>query len=238
MKNKILYLLTFALIITFIGCDEPAEPTGIEFITFQESSKSFVLDQGSTLETEFKIYTATNVGSDTTLDLTVTGSLDASNYTVPATVTMLANTNEATVSVKIIENNLDPINGETLSISVGGPDGFYTGVTTLEIVVNVFCPSQIAGTYIYDNGNGKPATISAGSGINNFIVSGDNFFTSDYPFYINDQCGSISVTGSYLKDNFDILASGTGTVMDNGDVVITYTVDGYFADRTMTLIKQ
>lgn len=236
MKNKILYLLTFALIITFIGCDEPAEPTGIEFITFQESSKSFVLDQGSTLETEFKIYTATNVSSDTTLDITVTGSLDASNYTVPATVTMLANTNEATVSVKIIENNLDPINGETLSISVGGPDGFYTGVTTLDIIVNVFCPSQIAGTYIYNNG--KPATISAGSGINNFIVSGDNYFGTDYPFYINDQCGSISVTGSFVNDNFGIPASGSGTVMENGDVVITYTVDGYFADRIMTLIKQ
>ncbi|WP_439132544.1 hypothetical protein [Polaribacter sp.] len=238
MKNKILYFLTLIVLTTFTSCEEAAEPTGISFITFSTPSESFIIDEGTTLNTEFKIYTATNVGSDTTLDLNVTTTLDAANYTLPATVTMPANSNEVTVSLSITENNLDKINGETLSISFSSPDGFYSGSTTLDIVVNVFCPSAIAGSYVYGDGNGKAATISAGNGVNNFIVSGDNGFGTDYPFYINDQCGSITVTGGVLPDDFGIPNSGTGTVQANGDIVITYTVDGYFADRTMTLVKQ
>ena len=89
---------------------------------------------------------------------------------------MAANSNEATVSISITENNLDKINGETLSITIASPDGFYTGEATLKIVVNVFCQSQIEGSYVYSDGNGKAATIVAGSGVNNFIVSGDNAF--------------------------------------------------------------
>jgi hypothetical protein len=238
MKNKIFYFLTLILLTTLTGCEEPAEPTGIAFITFEKDSDSFIIDEGTTLNAEFKIYTATNVGSDTSLMLTVTSTLDAANYTVPATVTMPANTNEATVSISITENNLDKINGETLSISVASPDGFYSGATTLDITVNVFCPSQIAGSYVYSDGNGKAATIVADSGVNNFIISGDNAFGTDYAININDQCGIISVTGGEIQSGFGLAVSGTGTVMANGDIVLIYTAEGQFTNRTMTLVKQ
>lgn len=177
--KKILYLiLTVTTIFAFNSCEENGpEPTGIKYITFEESSKSYVLDQGTTLDATYKIYTSNKVGSDTTLNLSVTGSLDASNYTVPATVTMLANSNEAIVNVQIIENNFDQINGETLSITLDSPSNYFTGSTTLDIKVDVFCPSQIEGAYVYGDGNGKPVTVTVDSGINNFVVSGGNFFT-------------------------------------------------------------
>lgn len=239
MKKYFYYILTLVLITSFSSCEEATpEPTGIEYITFEESSLSYVIDEGSTFNTEFTIFTASNVGSDTTLDLTVTGSLDAANYSVPASVTIPANTNEVTFSVSITENNLDKINGETMSINLSTPDGFYSGTTDLSIVVNVFCPSQIAGSYVYSDGNGKAATITAGTGVNNFIVSGDNAFGTDYAIRINDQCGAITVTGGDIEDNFGLAVSGTGTVMANGDIVMTYTAEGQFTDRTMTLVKQ
>jgi len=238
MKNKIFYFLTFILLTTLTSCEEPAEPTGVAFITFEKDSDSFIINEGTTLNAEFKIYTATNVGSDTTLELTVTSTLNASNYTVPATVTMPANTNEATVSISITENNLDKINGETLSISVVSPDGYYSGATTLDITVNVFCPSQIAGSYVYSDGNGKAVTIVADAGINNFIISGDNAFTTDYAININDQCGIITVTGGAIQTGFGLAVSGSGTVMANGNIVLSYTAEGQFTDRTMTLVKQ
>jgi hypothetical protein len=240
MKKYIFYFLSILSVATFTSCEEDAtSSTGINFVTFEaDPSKSYVIDEGSTFNTEFKVFTASNVGSDTTLDLTVTTSLDAANYTVPATVTIPANSNEGTISVTIIENNLDKINGETLSIELSSPDGFFGGATELSILVNVFCPSQIAGSYAYSDGNGKAATIIAGSGVNNFILSGDNAFGTNYAIRINDQCGAITVTGGDIEDNFGLAVSGTGTVMANGDIVMTYTAEGQFTDRTMTLVKQ
>lgn len=235
MKNKIFYFLTLILLTTLTGCEENAEPTGIDFVTFETQDESYVLDLGSTLNAEYKVYTATKVGSDTSFNVTVGGSIGSSSYNVPATVTIPANSNEGTLSISISENNFDTTNGETLTLALSS-DGYFLG-ETLTIVVNVFCPSQIAGNYAYSDGNMKAATITAGSGINNFVVSGDNQFGSNYSFNINDQCGSISVTGGFLPDNFGIAVSGSGTVMANGNVVIDYTVDGYFS-ATMTLVPQ
>lgn len=238
MKKKIFYFFTLILLTTLSGCEEPVEPTDIDFITFGTSAETFIIDQGTSLDAEFKIFTATNVSSDITLDLNITTTIDAANYSAPSSITIPANSNEASFSLSISENNFDKINGETMTISFTSPNGYYNGATVLDIKVNVFCPSAIAGSYLYSDGNGKAVTITAGAGVNNFIVSGDNAFSSDYPFNINDQCGVITVTGGYLPDNFGIPVSGFGVVMPNGDIEITYTVDGYFENRTMTLVKQ
>lgn len=234
MKNKIFYFLTLILLTTLTSCEENVKPTDIEFVTFSENSKSFVIDKGTTLDTEFKIYTANKVASATNVNITVTGSIAAANYSIPGSVTIPANSNEATFSISITENNLDKINGETLSLTMAGPDGFYNG-ESLDLIINVFCPSPIEGSYTYSNG--KPATITASAGINNFVLSGDNAFTSDYPIYLNDQCGAISFTGSFLIDAYDIATNGGGNLMDDGTIVLTYTADGYFENRTMTLNK-
>lgn len=239
MKTYIYYILIFISIVSITSCEEiKPEPTGIEFITFEERSLDYLLDESSTFNTELKIYTASNVSSDLTLNLNVTTSLDASNYTLPATVIIPANSNEGNIDLTIVENNLDKINGETMTIDFESPDGYFKGSTEINIKINVFCPSSIAGSYKYSDGANKDITISNGTGVNNFIVNGDNYFGTNYPFYINDQCGAITVTGGFLSDNFGIPVSGSGNVQDNGDIVISYTVDGYFDNRTMTLVKQ
>lgn len=237
MKNKIFYLLTLVFFVAFTSCEQPAEPTGISFVTFEAPSKSYVLNEGSTFETEYKIYTATNVDSDITLDLNVSGSLPTANYSVPATVTIPAGTNEGTFSVTITENNLNKINGETLIIAFTSPDEFYSGDEELTIKVDVFCESQIAGSYAYSDGNGKAVTITAGATVNNFVVSRDNAFTGAYSIDIRDQCGSLTVTGGALP-GLGVDIAGSGIVKPNGDIVLTYTAVGYFSDRTMTMVRQ
>lgn len=235
MKNKIFYFLTFILLTTLTGCEENAEPTGIAFVTFEETSKSYVLDKGTTLNTDYKVYTATKVSSDTSFNITVTGSVSSSNYSIPATVTIPANSNEGTISISISENGFNTTTGETLTLALSS-NGYYSG-EAMEIVVNVFCPSDIAGSYVYSDGSMLPVTITAGIGVNNFVVSRDNAYTTAYSIDINDQCGSISITGGYL-DRLGYTSSGSGTVMANGDIVLTMTADGLYADRTMTLVRQ
>jgi hypothetical protein len=146
MKNKIFYFLTLILLTTLTGCEENIKPTDIEFVTFSESSKTLNINLGTTLSTEFKIYTANKVASATNLAITVTSTIDASNYTIPASVTIAANSNEATISVSITENNLDQINGETLSLAIEGPNGFFIG-ESLDLKINVFCPFDISDFY-------------------------------------------------------------------------------------------
>lgn len=237
--KKIFYIVILIIsIITFHSCEENTpEPTGIEFITFEKDTETFLLDEGSTFTTEIKVFTASKVSRDIVLELNVTTSLNNSNYSLPASVTIPANSNEGVLSLTITENNLDKINGETMSLSFTPPNDYFNGVTDLNIKINVFCPSNIQGNYKYSNGNGKFATIIEGNGINNFILSGDNAFGTNYFININDQCGSIKVTGGQLND-FGIQVSGTGTVLSNGNIELSYTADGYFSNRTMILVKQ
>ncbi|MBT6082333.1 MAG: hypothetical protein HOH06_04975, partial [Polaribacter sp.] len=44
------------------------------------------------------------------------------------------------------------------------------------------------------------------------------------------------VTGGFLPDAYGIPIAGAGMVMPNGNIEITYTVDGYFEERPMVLI--
>lgn len=146
MKNKIFYFLTLILLTTLTSCEENVEPTDIEFVTFSETSKTLNINLGTTLDTEFKIYTANKVASATNVNITVTGSIAAANYSIPGSVTIPANSNEATIIISITENNLDQLNGETLSLAIEGPNGFLIG-ESLDLKINVFCPFDISDFY-------------------------------------------------------------------------------------------
>ena len=240
MKKHIFYFLALVSFITLSSCEtETPEPTGIDFITINEDSKSFLLNEGATLSTEFEVYTASNVSTDLVVNLEVTTTLDASNYTVPATITIPANSNKAVFGVSVTENGLDKINGETMSINLSTPDAYFSGVSELALKFDVFCESAIpTGVFSYADGNRKLVAISnEGTNVNEFIISGDNGFTTNYWFMIKDQCGSLSVIDARLN-GFGLDVSGSGEILPNGNIVFTYTVDGYFTDRTMTIVTQ
>jgi len=104
-----------------------------------------------------------------------------------------------------------------------------------EFTINLLriCVSDIAGAYTY--ANGKPATVTEISP-NNYELSGDNYFGANYAININDACDMITVTGGFLPDAYGIGVSGAGMVKSDGNLEITYTVDGYFEERPMVLI--
>jgi hypothetical protein len=238
MKKHIFYFLALVSIITLSSCaEETPEPTGIDFITMDEDSKSYLLNEGATLNTQFTIYTANKVSTDLTVNLDITTTLAADNYTVPASVTIPANSNEVTFDVSVTENGLDKVNGETMSIALNSPDNYFNGTDVLDLKFDVFCESSIDGSYIYSDGNGKPATIVADSGVNKFVLSGDNRYNSNYYIELNDQCGSLSIVGGQL-DVWGYSMSGSGEVLPNGNIVLTITAEGLYENRTMTLVKQ
>ena len=98
--------------------------------------------------------------------------------------------------------------------------------------VNIVINATITGTQTRD------VTISEVSpGV--FSVSGDNAFTSEFAFLITDICSNLTVVGGDIPSNFGIPNSGYGTVdAETGNLTIFYTVDGFFTDREMILIRK
>jgi len=237
MKKYKLLLILPLLFIAYNSCDDSSlDTTNINYITLDDYSKSIVVPENTSVDTELKIFTSSKMSSDTTIDLNITTSMASDNYSIPASVTIPANSNEATISISLTDNSLNR-NGETMSISFNALEGYFKGYTEAELNISVLCPSDLAGSWIYTNGNGKTVSISE-TGDGTYTISGDNAFGSDYPFDISDACGNISITGGYLEDEFGIPVSGSGSVSeDKNTITLIYTVDGYFSDRTMILSK-
>ncbi|MDE0536693.1 hypothetical protein, partial [Tenacibaculum sp. L6] len=195
-----------------------------------------VVAEGTSLNTELKIFTSSKMSSDTTIDLNITTSMVAENYTVPTSVTIPANSNEATIPLSFTDNSLNR-NGETMSISFEAEQNYFSGYTNADLNISVLCPSDLAGSWTYTTGRAKTVTITE-TGDGTYTISADDAFGSDYSFNISDACGNLNVTGGFLEDAYGIPVSGNGSVSaDKNTLTIVYTVDGYFSDREMILTK-
>lgn len=169
------------------------------------------------------------VSSASTATEGVEFSLGETEFTIPA------GQKTASAVIQVNSANLDAADPKTVVLDITSSSQTVSDKNSTAITLQAICPSDLGGSYTYTNG--KAATLTS-TGPGTYEVSGDNAFVSNYPIYISDVCGNITVTGGYLEDNFGIPVSGTGTVdYENDQITIVYTVDGYFADRVMVLVK-
>ena len=239
MKTNIfLFLISFSFL-TFIGCKESLDPeiSNVDFITFETNQVDLKVDKGSSNSATYEIYSSKTTNADRTYSIIVSDetTADAASYTIPASITIPANSNVASLQIDIEDINI--ISSKLLVLKLEQKDGLIIGNdNTFKVNLLRICVSDIAGNYTYEGEDGKAATVTEISP-GNYEVSGDDYFTSDYPFNIRDACDIITVTGGFLPDEYDIAVAGTGMVLSNGNLEITYSVDGYFDDRKMVLIK-
>ncbi len=239
MKNFRYLAIMLLSILTIVSCQDNSaeEINDFNYITIDAFEKGLVVNEGTTLDTEFKVYTSKKMGADTTINLDVTTSMSSDTYSVPVSVVIPKGSNEVTIPLSLIDDasGLNRM-GETMTIAINGPEDYFTGNSKVDVSISVLCPSDLAGSWTYSDGNGKTVAITQSSA-GNYSVQGDNAFGSNYYYDISDACGNITITGGRLED-FGIPVSGSGTVSaDKQTITLTYTVDGYFADRTMTLVK-
>jgi len=234
-KNILLILISFSFI-AFTGCKENLDPeiSNVDFITFQSDQVELKVDKGSTNSASYEIYSSNMAAASRTYNVVVSEgtTADPASYTIPASITIPANSNTATLEVGVEDINI--ISSKILVLSLEQTSGLIIGNDN-EFTINLLriCVSDIAGPYTY--ANGKPVTVTETSP-NNYELSGDNYFGANYAININDACDMITVTGGFLPDAYGIGVSGAGMVMPNGNLEITYTVDGYFEERPMVLI--
>lgn len=138
MKKIFLSLVTIFSLVFFTGCEEDKETTVVPHISFQKDG-TFGVEIGGTTTREVKVYVTQASSQDRVFDLKVDAdltTLDPASYTMPATVTVPANSREGSFNLTISDLNLS--SQKVLAIAFDGTDGLYTGAP-LKLAVKQEC---------------------------------------------------------------------------------------------------
>ncbi len=153
----------------------------------------------------------------------------ANSFVIPA------GSYSANAAIKVYADNLDAANPPVAVLQIDESTETVSDNSKTKVTLQAVCPSMLAGNYTYANGNQAAVTLTE-TGTGTYSVSRDNAFRGEYPIYISDVCGNISITGGFLPENFGIGISGNGSIADDGSITLIYTVDGYFDNRPMVLV--
>lgn len=251
ITNKINYIIAFVLIsFTVTSCllDDTVTDFGKGPIITQFSAKEATgnfLQDGTNAVYEYLIPIEYQGADGIPLNeaVTITIAVDPSSeategveFTLGQTeFTIPAGERFANAMISVNSEFLDALDPKVAIIAITASSQTVSDKYTTEVTLQAICPSDLGGEYVYTNGNGKDATITS-TGPGTYEVSNDNAFGGTYPLNFSDVCGTLTITGGYLEDNFGIPVSGTGSIdYDTGIITLIYTVDGYFDNRPMIL---
>lgn len=249
-NSKILILILLSVITTSCLDTEAVDfgegPIVVQFPS-SELSQNFLQDGSGTVY-DFEIPVQYFGGDNSSLnrDVTLTVGIDSElttategyEFSLPETsFTIPAGSKSAMVTLKVNSENLDSSDPKIVALKiVDSSEEASNNKGTILLTLQGICPSDLSGSFKY--ANGRDVTITE-TGTGTYSVSNGTAFVSDYPIYISDLCGTLTITGGYLTDNFGIAVSGTGSVSEDGNTItLVYTVDGYFSNRTMVMTKQ
>lgn len=259
MKKYILLFVSILSFSAFVGCSDDDGYTPPNYVTFGNTTASTSVLQDGNTSFDMTVYTANIVGQDRTVDLNVlpATTLDAAVYSLPSTVTIPANSNEATFTVELSDTNL-PNTGGKLVLGLGTMDEDFLKGGNLTLNVARVCPFDLsnfvgsfagsevftAGTnagYSFYGGAQFPITLS----MNPDDASGNSLVLNDANGIITD--GTV-LTFDQTTGKFTIPAEGVNVVgfplafssstTDTCNGKLTFTGDlGPYGQYTVTLVK-
>lgn len=200
MKKFLILFVTTLSLSFFVGCDYDDLIEEPNYVSFQ-FDKSIMVELGGSTTYDVNVYTGNVSGSDRTFDVQVreASSLGGESYTVPATVTIPANSNEAVISVGITDNGISP-NGETLVLGLASADGVYVG-PDISLNIGLSCDPQFGIHFVFD-GYASETTWNVKDAEGNVRLSGGPYTDGtavgnilrcippgDYTFTVNDAFG-------------------------------------------------
>tara|TARA_B100000949_G_scaffold191503_1_gene175094 strand:+ start:107 stop:853 length:747 start_codon:yes stop_codon:yes gene_type:complete len=247
--KKTLILFSFILSVAFVGCDESIDDfTPVNYVTFESGPLEFSVDKDASASYDVHVYAANVEGADRTFSIAVdeSSSLTAESFNVPGSVTIPANSNEATFAVELVDNNLSD-SGGVLVLSLAGEGESYLG-GSLSINVSKICDFDPVGVYV-DSSEFYEADVDveivAGSSANVFVAKDLFAAGTDITFTVNaDNSISVSkqdawVSGTYGQAQVEG-QDGSKLEPCSGKItlVLEHTVSaGSFGNITETLVK-
>ena len=187
------YLILFMAVVSmpfFTGCESDGEFTPPNFVTFDSPVKNLAVNEDASETLEIILYTANETGSDRTFTINVdpATTLDASAFSIPSTVTVPANSNEAVIPVEITGAGIDNA-GDILVLSLGQEEDLLRG-GAITINLTKLCEFDPAGVFTNTSGWFEaefPVEVVAGASANQYVVK--DFFAegADITFTINED---------------------------------------------------
>ncbi len=222
MKN-IKYLFLFVASVFLLNSCEDGMPetADLDYIGFEGSSVAVVVNKNSSADVTIKVYTTQVAGSERTFALkarTDLSSADEGAYSVPASVSVPANTNVGEFTVTVSDVNI-PATGVEAVIALEGGAGLLTG-EDIALKITKFCPFNIndfVGEFKIDEaGYGVySSTITLDPDVPNRIwVSNFWDWTNDLAYYdFNPENGTVTMPEQtiVMGDDEPYKCSGTGT---------------------------
>lgn len=195
MNRYLRFLIAIVSISAFVACSSDDDFTPPNYVTFAQVTAlsdeiAVAVDETGSETVELTVLTGNTTGSARTFGINVleSSTLDPSTYSIPETVTVPANTNEATVSIEIEGSGIDNA-GDVLMVELVGEQGVFTG-EPLTINVGKVCQFDPAGTYVDDSWfyeEEVPAEIVAGAAANQYVVKEPFAAGVDVTFTVNDD---------------------------------------------------
>lgn len=229
--KKILILLVAVSASLFTGCqyDDDLDPPN--YITFANRSASVGVPVDGSSTYEATVYTANVSGESRSFNIITGGTLGAGGFTVPASVTVPAGSNEATIMVEVSDVGLG-VAGKTLTLALEKGPGLSTG-SALTLNVARSCPgSALTIAFAFDGYASEVAwslkdssgsTIVTGGGYSNGTSSLSRSYCvsrGDYTFEVTDSFG----------DGLTYPNLGSITISYAGNVITT--IDGNYGSGT------
>jgi hypothetical protein len=174
------------------------------------------------------VYSSKKSGAARTFNVAVAASstMLAANYTVPATVTIPANSNEGVLTISTIGNGLSLSLAKTIVLNLVAEDGLYVG-SSMTINVRENCPlntvtldlilDRYGSEISWDIKNASNAVVASGGPYTdtatNALQAARNFIfclpNGTYTFTIRDAYGDGMVTSATVVGSYNLRANGT-----------------------------
>jgi hypothetical protein len=238
------FVLFLSLSFLFQGCaeDDSSSSTSFNYVTFETKSKDITVNPGATLTTNIKVFTTQVSGSERTFGITLdpTSTMSAQYMTIPATVTVPANSNVGIVAVGVTGVGLSLSTPKTIKLKLDSQDGLYTG-SNVTVNVRENCPlntvvlSLILDRYgseiSWDIKDASNAIVASGGpytdGTTNALQAARNFTfclaNGTYTFNIRDIYGDGMVTSATVVGSYTISKNGVVIVNGNGNFTFSRT---------------
>ena len=228
------FVLFLSLSFLFQGCaeDDSSSNTSFNYVTFETKSKDITVNPGATLTTNIKVFTTQVSGSERTFGITLdpTSTMSAQYMTVPATVTVPANSNVGIVAVGVTGVGLSLTTAKTIKLNLVSQDGLYTG-SNVTVNVRENCPyNNVTLSLVLDRW-GSEITWNIKDASNNIVASGGPYTdgatnalqaAKNFSFCLPNGTYTYTIYDAPYSDGLYTSATviGSYTISKNGVVIV------------------
>lgn len=226
MKN-IKYLFLFVASVFLLNSCETGMPetTDLNYVTFEATSMDLGVVIDGSSDYELLVYTTQTTGTDRTFDVTVdleSTTADAAAYSVPATVTVPANTNKGSFVVGLNDINIG--DGVDIVLNLEVEEGVYKGDAMVLSVTQLCEQNDLNVLLTFDDWASECSwTITNASGT--VVLEGygysDGQADASAKACLPDGAYTFAVADVYE----DGLGSGSIMLINNGSEVVTIAGD-------------